>query len=805
MKRVLTLGLAVLTIVFARDNVANGQNTFAARNVAIVDGALEPCRSGELVFSDDFQDASLWNLRNYRDLLEFRFGVELRGRRCLVISREKALDEQSDSPHDTAWALTRALTALPSSRTASEFTLRLTTIGALNYEGKGFDGPSWRGSINWYDAEKSPIDSTPTLFRAATQWNEFTYTGAIPDAARYYELQIGCDAPNIEPGDYLALARVALEMVDSQRPYCNDGEFISDVFSGGAFTWDAATPQGTSVKFQVASTTVDAQGELGEFTPFVGPDGTVDSYYTEPFEVNSDLAIRYRVILTPGATEAPRLLSVRIDDFPVWSVGLHLASSPAEVRLLGDYAQPSRERNAPIRFEISDNTVLRHRSIRVALDDVEVTNRLRYDIRTLRNAQLRFVAPEPLSEGLHRLDIDVENIHENTSHATRYFYVGDAPTTPLVTLRNDGATLIDGEPFFPIGIYGVCKREFNHFDIDEAFKGLRQAGFNFAHSYSMPREDEFLQAAEKYGFKLWSVARFPDERFVEVERHCPAIIAWYLADDTCANTTVSELSDYHQSVKAVDPTRLTVQADPIAAESIVSNYAPYVKGTDAYLPEIYPVRKEGEGSGDRCVAQTIRDVVRARSDAQNANDGPKAIWPIIQYFQGWGWERFPTNEELRAMSFGALAAGGNGITWYTYGGFVEPEKKKFNYGVTTTPERWNNISTLATQINEISPALLEVTQEELQPELEIVAGPQQNLLGEPSVVYLLKRHEEYNYLLVVNSVREQTSVKFRLREAPRCESPEILWQDANVAPCKFDANVLVDTLGPFGVRVYRWK
>ena len=406
--------------------------------------------------------------------------------------------------------------------------------------------------------------------------------------------------------------------------------------------------------------------------------------------------------------------------------------------------------------------------------------------------------------GLHKVVVSASDVYGNAVDATRYFLVGEASATPKITLRDDGTTLIDGEPFFPVGIYGVMEREFNGFDIDEAFRGLKEAGFNFAHSYAMPREDRFLDAAEKYGFKLWSVARFPDERFLERERFSPAILAWYLGDDTSYNTTPEELDDYFFSMKAVDPTRLTVQADPISAESAVSNYRPYVAGTDAFLPEIYPVRKEGAESGFACVAQTVMDVRQSRADAIDANDGPKAIWPIIQYFQGWGWERFPTYPELRAMSFAALAAGANGITWYTYGGTVEPEKKKFNYGVTTSPERWKNISTIATQISELAPVLLQPTSPDDQPTATVVSGPTTAAYKVESIVCLLKRFEGKTYLLAVNTTPEEVVARF-VFPTPRPDgTPETLYDEKDLSNATFSDGALAETFEPFGVRIWRW-
>ena len=76
----------------------------------------------------------------------------------------------------------------------------------------------------------------------------------------------------------------------------------------------------------------------------------------------------------------------------------------------------------------------------------------------------------------------------------RTFAVDRLPDAPRATLRDDGITLIDGKPFFPIGAYAVSRREFNGNDLDRAFRDLKAAGFNFAHTYG-GLEDDFAPFA----------------------------------------------------------------------------------------------------------------------------------------------------------------------------------------------------------------------------------------------------------------------------------------------------------------------
>ena len=351
------------------------------------------------------------------------------------------------------------------------------------------------------------------------------------------------------------------------------------------------------------------------------------------------------------------------------------------------------------------------------------------------------------------------------------------PAKPVidVKLREDGMAIVDGQPFFPIGIYSVCKREFNSNNFDRAFADLKSAGFNFAHTYGNSYDDEFLAAARKYDFRLWVRARIPDENFLSKGRWNPSILAWYLGDDTSSHIKPQELFDYHNLVKAADPSRrLTCQADPIYAHWSVSRYAGYVRQTDVFMPEIYPIKGDaGDPSDTNCVAQTIIDMQCVASDVRKFGDGsPRACWPILQYFQGWSsWRHFPSRDQLWATSWAAIIHGANGITWYTYGGFFSQKTGKYNEGITSTPERWENIKTLATQIKEFAPVLLTRTPL-AQPQVAILEGPALDPMGKnPAVTCLLKQHNGQNYLFAVNACPEPVKARITLPDgSARIES-----------------------------------
>lgn len=758
---------------------------YSARGIDLVDGQATNAPHGRVILTDAFgADGILKSeIGNYQNLLKITFGAEYLGEKCLVVSGEE-LDKI-----DTAWSVKSERIPLPEK--APSFTIVFETASDAPIKAtSATSGNHWRNAICWFNAAGEPCGEQIFHYVIGVgKFGETSVSGEIPQEAASFSIQFGFDIPNVDQGNRIAFSRFEFSLVDSESAFTKEGTFDSEIFPGGDVSWVAVTPEGTSVKFQLASAP-DQNGEPGEWSEFLGPDGTNVSWYTKPFHADAAFA-RYRACLVPNGRERPTLCSVTAGDQCDQSWTRRQDQTPPRVRIVSE--TPTLNHNADVELTITDSASICWKSLQITIDGRDATSQ---SVRT--GNRLLYKATEPWSDGLHTVTVEIADHYGNAVTSKKCFYIGSPPTTPKITLRDDGMTLIDGKPFFPIGLYGVMKREFNDFDIDKAFKDLKAAGFNFAHSYSMPRSDEFLAAALKYDIKLWTAARFPDERFIEIERNHPAIIAWYLGDDTSGHATPSELFDRDDAVKAVDPTRITTQADGVSAMSEVSNYFDYVGGTDNFLPEIYPVQKLKPDDGPGCVARTIVDMERCRADIAASGTGTRSLWPIIQYFKGWGWERFPTNQELRGMSFAALIHGAHGITWYTYGGTVEPEKKKFNYGVTSSPEVWGNITTLAAQINGLIPVLIERTPAE-QPTVNILDGPAKDVCGNPSISCLRKNHDGFVYLLTVNAAAAPVRAEFSL---PELASGEVLFEDRAVA---LTDGKLVDSFDAQGVHVYKLK
>ena len=363
-------------------------------------------------------------------------------------------------------------------------------------------------------------------------------------------------------------------------------------------------------------------------------------------------------------------------------------------------------------------------------------------------------------------------------------------------LREDGVTLVDGKPFFPIGIFGVKKNDHNRDNYDTAFREIAEAGFNLAHTYGGDqRSPEFLSAAAKYGVRLWVKAREVDPWILDVGRRHPSVLAWYIGDDTCVNATPSELKAYRDGLRAVDPNRLTCQADGVGMEFVEPSYAAYVNGADVFMPEIYAVVGDrGDKTDVACVAKTISDMEMANRLVAERGIGRHACWPIIQWFRGWGmWRHFPTKRQLVGCTFAAIVHGARGVLWYTYGA------RGKNEGATSTPERWRDLRDLAGWLRELTPALVAPDGPQPSP-AEVVSGPTRDPHGRTPVTALLRRVGDEAYLISVNAAPEPVTARFRLADV--ADSADVLRERRRV---KTEEGVLEDVWDGFAVHVYRWR
>ena len=664
---------------------------------------------------------------------------------------------------------------------------------------KGFRG-NFQNRICFYDKDGKIISQH--LFSFVAGRDDFRKTviaGVFPEGTRSFTFHLGSDSPNLrqKARQFFALRNLTIKVFDSGAPWAEISEFTSPAFAIGTdktLSWKA---QG-KVLFQIA-TAPEINGFPGKFSAFCGPDGSDGSWFEQngsalPTLPEKAKYIRYRARMISTTTVPTMLQEVSIAgnkdcnwDTTVDSV------SPVVERIS---ASPVEDASQPLVIKITDDSGVDWESLRLTLD-----NKKKAPLAKLTDKGVVIAPVKQFKRGLHSIKVSVADYNGNKTEKIVFFFIGKKAEKGIVTLRDDGIMLIDGQPFFPIGLYNFSKQKFNNNNLDKGLEVLKEAGFNYVchwPTYRNANFAEYLAAVKKHGFKinLGSGEGSNDadlERaawYLAAERLNPNMIMWYIADDTANNANPAQLQERTAMAKAIAPHLVTGQADAPFWNG-ASRYRKYATATKVFLPELYPVREDNQKDRESSVASVIRDMREINKDIAITGAAPVSVWPIIQYFKGYRtWKRFPTRDELWAMSYASIINGASGITWYTY----RTTEEKGNYGVTSTPERWNNMRTLALELKSLTPILVSRDAAE-KTFVEVIAGPKLDAYKGASITARTKEYSNKKYIFAVNSTLKEVTAEFSVRNAVKGKHMK------SCAPLKISKGKFTEKFAPYEVKI----
>ena len=314
-------------------------------------------------------------------------------------------------------------------------------------------------------------------------------------------------------------------------------------------------------------------------------------------------------------------------------------------------------------------------------------------------------------------------------------------------------TIVDGEPFFPLGMYwtGVFEDELVVF---------ADSAFNCLMPYGMPTEPQ-MDLAHKHGLKIiysvkdcyantrWcpeGIESEADERpFIQARverfRNHPALLAWYINDELPLGM-LPRLTAHRDWLEELDPDHPTwvvlYQVDR------VRDYLPTfdVIGTDPY-----PINRRTPSMAGEWTRETRRAVYSSRPMWQVPQAHNLGIYTKSE--EDKGKCRPPTLNEMRSMVWQCIAEGANGIVIYSWFDLRRDPAEPFE-------QRWADVKAVADEVGKLIPMILSV---EPVPDIRIE--------DTPGLSSMLKYHDGATYLVAVNSLEQPIAARIALPERPR--------------------------------------
>lgn len=349
----------------------------------------------------------------------------------------------------------------------------------------------------------------------------------------------------------------------------------------------------------------------------------------------------------------------------------------------------------------------------------------------------------------------------------------DAALPPIQSADYDahGRFRVNGEPFFPILLYGAT--------MDEAtLVELREFGFNVLGCRA--EQCEGLPAKGFYGaIHGGKVQADTANVFLGIGADSPALYFKknLLEQTAAANAKTIAAVPHRPLMNAIgywEDEPAGVVAGKLPSRAV---YEDLVAAIDVAAPYLYPVPY-----------QPVASVREAVARAREATGGKKPILPILQIFAWEANSRYPTPAELRCMTFLALVEGASGIGFYAYTPVTGQAK-----GTTIAaaqPELWQSVKPLNREIAELGPLFCG----------DPSARPKSELLdGAPAVKIVVANRTSGLPAVLVNSTPERATARFTIAGV----SPHarfVLADGRSVAVAESGATLSLD---PFEVVIIR--
>ncbi|MBM4041525.1 MAG: hypothetical protein FJ290_23740 [Planctomycetes bacterium] len=288
---------------------------------------------------------------------------------------------------------------------------------------------------------------------------------------------------------------------------------------------------------------------------------------------------------------------------------------------------------------------------------------------------------------------------------------------------------VGGKPVFPLGLYNTTRHFYSgDFNYDEEFarlKKMAEAPVNANTNYwwwpcGREARQRYLAEMHKHGLgyldcvnnvfppfpRTPCVAELVPEaaklekldtqemvdtylaRLAAAMRELPAFLGWYVMDERGFGEVPRHFHQY-QVLRKADPDHPTFGVSNLPPEFPLWRDALDVFGLDPY-----PLFNMKAGRPLSLAGEWTRAGVAA-------THGSRPVWMVVQFFQGWAADRWPTVEELRTMSLMAIAEGARGLFYWSFG-----NRGLMSESLPKQDEYWRRLVKVTKELKTLEPALV---------------------------------------------------------------------------------------------------
>lgn len=292
----------------------------------------------------------------------------------------------------------------------------------------------------------------------------------------------------------------------------------------------------------------------------------------------------------------------------------------------------------------------------------------------------------PAEYGVYPVSAAVLDAAGKTLAKTQLDLRVNPPSEREITFRPDHVMLIDGKPFFPLGVWGI-KGSMLH---REKAKLIAQAGFNTARVGTFEQMDDFAEnGMMAMTAVLSSLPEFKDadhfarwdlkyRQGLKKNQDHPSLIGYTNIDEPAwgGYVTAENLLAAYEYIRKADPYRPVMLNEAPRGE--IADLRHYAASSDTYGVDIYPVPEPNPHSGlaDKNMTSVGKYTDRSREIVYDR----KPVWMTLQAF-AWGEltnkpQVFPAEHQNRFMAYNAVAHGATGLFYFGFN-FDNPENRNF--------------------------------------------------------------------------------------------------------------------------------